>query len=155
MSRTIAHGARWQTRVSLLLRLILGVLFVVAGVLKLRDPVRFALEISNYQLIPAASGVMAAVLPMMEILAGIALIVLPRAWRQASALLVLAMVFMFTVAVGSAYFRGINIDCGCFGGAEGPITGWTLMRNFALLLASGGILLLETKLLRASSTRLR
>ena len=34
---------------------------------------------------------------------------------------------------GRAYFRHINIDCGCFGTGGGPITFVTLLRNLALL----------------------
>ena len=120
----------------MLLRFVLGGLFMLAGVLKLQDPSKFALEISNYQLISTGTTAMAALLPAIEIVAGAALIVLPQAWRRAAAFLILLMVMMFSVAVSSAYFRGINIDCGCFGGAASPITWVTLVRNLGLLLAS-------------------
>lgn len=121
---------------SLVLRVGLGGLFILAGVLKLQDGAKFALEISNYQLVTFGTSIMAALLPPVEIVAGAALIVLPRVWRQAGSLLILLMVMMFSVAVSSAYFRGINIDCGCFGGAASPITALTLVRNAGLLLAS-------------------
>ncbi len=136
---------RWRQTVALPLRLGLAVLFVVAGVMKLRDPTRFALEISNYQLIHSGTALLAAILPAIEIVAALGLLVLPHAWRQASALLITTMVMMFTVAVGFAYFQGINIDCGCFGGAEGPITGWTLARNVGLLVAGALVFLLEPR----------
>jgi hypothetical protein len=64
---------------------------------------------------------------------GGALVVAPRAWRRAAALGALGMLATFTVAVASAYFRRINIDCGCFGTGGGPITGLTLVRNVVLL----------------------
>jgi len=122
--------------VSWIVRLGLGGLFMLAGVLKLKDPSKFALEISNYQLVTFGTSFMAALLPPVEIVAGAALVVLPRVWRQAAAFVILLMVVMFSVAVSTAYFRGINIDCGCFGGAASPITGLTLVRNAALLCAS-------------------
>lgn len=125
-----------MTWMLLLVRLVLGGLFVLAGVLKLQDPSKFALEISNYQMISVGTTAMAALLPAVEIVAGAALIVLPQAWRRAAALLILLMVMMFSVAVSTAYFRGINIDCGCFGGAASPITWVTLLRNLGLLLMS-------------------
>ena len=142
---------RWSAVavVGLLLRLVLGALFVVAGVLKLRDPTKFALEIGNYQLIHAGTGVLAALLPPVEIVAGLAVIVLPRLWRQAAALLITLLVVVFSVAVGFAYFKGINIDCGCFGGAEGPITAWTLVRNASLFLTAATIFFIEAKPRRA------
>lgn len=138
-------SAPWRRTLTLLLRLGLAALFVVAGVMKLRDPTRFALEIANYQLIHSGTAVLAAILPAIEIVAAFGLLVLPHAWRQASALLITTMVMMFTVAVGFAYFQGINIDCGCFGGAEGPITGWTLARNVGLLVAGAVAFLLEPR----------
>ena len=117
-------------------RLVVGVLLVVAGALKLRAPVAFATEIANYQLFPAVAPYVAAILPLVEIVVGGALIVAPRAWRRAAALAALGLFATFTIAVGGAYFRHINIDCGCFGTGGGPITALTLVRNLSLLASS-------------------
>lgn len=117
-------------------RLVVGVLLAVAGALKLRAPVAFATEIANYQLFPAVAPYLAAVLPVVEVVVGGALIVAPRAWRRAAALGALGLFATFTLAVGAAYFRHINIDCGCFGTGGGPITGLTLVRNLSLLTAA-------------------
>jgi uncharacterized membrane protein YphA (DoxX/SURF4 family) len=114
-------------------RLGLGGLFIVAGVLKVRAPVAFATEIANYQLAPTVAPYVAAVLPVVELVVGGALVVAPRAWRRAAALAALGLLATFTVAVASAYLRRINIDCGCFGTGGGPITGLTLVRNVALM----------------------
>ncbi|HEV3032325.1 MAG TPA: MauE/DoxX family redox-associated membrane protein [Polyangia bacterium] len=124
---------------ALVLRLGLGGLFVVAGALKLRAPVAFATEIANYQLLPALAPYVAAVLPVGELVIGSALVVAPRAWRRAAALGALGLLATFTVAVGSAFFRRINIDCGCFGTGGGPITGLTLVRNVVLMAAATAI----------------
>ena len=43
----------------------------------------------------------------------------------------------------AAYLRGINIDCGCFGGGGGPITWVTILRNLLLMAAAGAVLRLE------------
>jgi uncharacterized membrane protein YphA (DoxX/SURF4 family) len=121
---------------ALVLRLGVGGLLVVAGALKLRAPVAFATEIANYQLVPAVAPYVAAILPVLELVVGGALVVAPRAWRRAAALAALGMLAAFTVAVASAYFRRINIDCGCFGTGGGPITGLTLVRNGVLMLSA-------------------
>jgi uncharacterized membrane protein YphA (DoxX/SURF4 family) len=118
---------------ALVLRLGLGGLLIVAGALKLRAPVAFATEIANYQLVPAVAPYVAAVLPVLELVLGGALVIAPRAWRRGAALAALGLLATFTVAVGSAYFRRINIDCGCFGTGGGPITGLTLARNVGLM----------------------
>jgi uncharacterized membrane protein YphA (DoxX/SURF4 family) len=121
---------------ALVLRMALGGLLIVAGALKLRAPVAFATEIANYQLVPAVAPYVAAVLPVLELVVGGALVVGRRAWRRAAALAALGLLAAFTIAVGSAYFRHINIDCGCFGTGGGPITGLTLARNLVLMAAA-------------------
>jgi putative oxidoreductase len=125
-----------RAALALVLRVGLGGLLIVAGALKLRAPVAFATEIANYQLFPAVAPYVAAILPVVELLVGGAFVVAPRAWRRAAALAALGMLAAFTVAVGSAYFRRINIDCGCFGTGGGPITGLTLARNGVLMTAA-------------------
>jgi putative oxidoreductase len=123
-----------------LVRLAVGAVLIVAGALKLRDPTAFATEIANYQLLPTGAAVLAAMLPAIELVIGISLIALPRTWRRAAAGGALALFVAFTAAVASAYFRGINIDCGCFGTGGGPIGALTLLRN-AMLIAGAVILL--------------
>ena len=120
-----------------LLRVGLGGLFVYAGAAKWQDPAGFAQEIVNYQLWPALAPHLAALLPAMEIVAGLALLVGPRAWRQAGAAAIFAILVVFTGAVTLAAARGLDIRCGCFGSGSGRITWLTVARNLALLGAAG------------------
>jgi putative oxidoreductase len=118
-------------------RIALGILFVFAGATKAFDPGAFAIEIQRYQLIPWFLGVLASVyLPWLEILLG-ALLVLQRA-EQAALLLITCLLLVFTFALASATFRGLSIDCGCFGktfAATGTI--FPLVRNVLLLVFTG------------------
>jgi uncharacterized membrane protein YphA (DoxX/SURF4 family) len=132
-----------MTALALLLRLVLGGVLLVAGALKLRVPGAFATEIANYQLFPFVAPYLAVVLPVVELVVGGALLVAPRAWRRAAALAALVLFAQFTVAVVSAYFRHINIDCGCFGTGGGPINALTLIRNVALMSAAATLVFLE------------
>jgi len=127
-------GMRLRRAGAWLLRLCIGGLLLVAGLLKLRDPSAFAVEISNYQLLPSMAAYPAAILPATELVLGLALIVAPAAWRRAATVGVAILFLIFTVAVTSAYARGINIACGCFGGGGDAIGPLTLVRNLALLL---------------------
>jgi uncharacterized membrane protein YphA (DoxX/SURF4 family) len=120
--------AAWLT-----LRLILGGLFIVAGLAKLRDPAAFATEVANYHLFSEAAPLLAATLPAVELVAGLALISGPSRWRRSAALLLSGLMVVFTAALTLVVVRGINISCGCFGGDTGPITWLTVARDFALL----------------------
>jgi uncharacterized membrane protein YphA (DoxX/SURF4 family) len=136
---------------AVLLRLGLGGLLVLAGLLKLRDPAGFAIEIANYQFFPALAPYVAAALPATEVVLGLGLIFLPASWRIAAAAGVGVLLVAFTVAVGSAYLRGINIVCGCFGGGGDTIGPLTLARNLSLLAALALVLALELRVRRGPS----
>jgi putative oxidoreductase len=98
-------------------------------------------EIHNYQLFPALAPVLAATLPAVELAIGAALLGGSRSWVRAGALASAALLVIFTVAVGSAVARGIDIRCGCFGAGSGPVTWITVLRDVALLAASAALLL--------------
>ncbi|APR86639.1 methylamine utilization protein MauE, putative [Minicystis rosea] len=142
-----ANGAR--TAAFWALRLALGALFVFTGALKLGDPSGFAVEIHNYQLFPSLAAPMAATLPTIELVLGLALIAGPRAWVRGSALATGALMLVFTVAVGSVVVRGINISCGCFGAGSGTVTMMTVLRDVALVAACAAVYALAAPRQRA------
>ena len=101
--------------VGLLARLVLGVVLVVAGALKVTTPAVSAMAVRAYQLLPYdAAGVVGLALPVVEIAAGLLLVLglLTRPAAVVGGLLMLA----FLVGIVSAWARGLTIDCGCFGG---------------------------------------
>lgn len=118
-----------------LVRFALAALFLFAGVAKLADPIAFAVEITNYRLASALAPWLAATLPAIEIAVGAALVAPWSAWRRAGALAATGLLLVFTIAVTQTVVRGINVDCGCFGGQSGPVTGLTIARDLALLAA--------------------
>lgn len=113
-------------------RLVLGGLFLYAGLLKAADVTAFARTVAAYQLLPyALNYLVAATLPYVEILAGL-LLVLGRNVRGAALLLALLTV-VFIGALCSVLWRGLTIDCGCFG-SNGATPPWlALVRDFGLL----------------------
>ena len=121
-------------------RLLLGGVFVVAGLLKLPDPAAAVRAVRAYRLLPEVLvGPVAFGLPVVEIAVGLALLagVFVRTAAVASALLLA----VFLVGVGSAWARGLQIDCGCFGGGGQVQTGQTaypaeVARDTALLLVA-------------------
>jgi putative oxidoreductase len=138
---------RWPDLVKLgcvVVRIIVGALFVLAGATKAYDPGAFAIEIQRYQLVPwILAAFISVYLPWLEMLSG-ALLLLKRFERGALLLTTLLLV-IFTLALASAMFRGLSIDCGCFGKAF-TATGTTvpLLRNL-LLLVFTGILWMESR----------
>lgn len=96
-----------------LCRLLLGGLFVYAGVVKALDPAGFAGEIANYQILPyRLNFLVACTLPFVELLAGL-LLIINRKVRAAS-LVIGGLNLVFIVALSSLLVRGLDIDCGCF-----------------------------------------
>jgi uncharacterized membrane protein YphA (DoxX/SURF4 family) len=140
-----APSPKLRAAFSWALRLGLGGLFLYTGAIKLVDPTAFAVEIHNYQLFPALAPLMAASLPAVELAVGAAILAGPRAWLRAGALACTALMVVFTVAVGSAVARGVNISCGCFGAGSGPVTSVTVLRDVVLLAASAALLLLTAE----------
>ena len=102
-----------NTYLSFTLRIVLGSVFVYASWDKIAHPDVFAMNIRNYQMIPAlASNFLAMVLPWLELYCGLALIF--GFFLRGSALLIAGMLIVFIIALTSALLRGLDIDCGCY-----------------------------------------
>ena len=121
-------------------RLLLGGVFLVAGLLKIPDPAAAARAVRAYRLLPEALVAPVAFgLPVVEIAVGLALIVGVFVRTAAIASAVLLVVFL--AGVGSAWARGLQIDCGCFGGGGQVAAADTaypaeVLRDAALLLVA-------------------
>ncbi len=115
-------------------RLAIGLVFVVAALAKIGDPAYFAQQVHNYHLAPIWSeNLVALTLPWMELLAALALILGPHA--RAGAVVTLACMLVFTVAVGAAWARGLDFRCGCFGKlGAGYVGGEKFAENVGLTL---------------------
>jgi uncharacterized membrane protein YphA (DoxX/SURF4 family) len=121
-------------------RLLVGGVWIVAGALKLPDLDASVRAVRAYQLLPEA--VVPAVghaLPILEVVVGLMLVVglLVRASAVVSAVLFLA----FVIGIASAWARGLQIDCGCFGGGGYDANAtdkypWEIARDLGLLFAS-------------------
>jgi uncharacterized membrane protein YphA (DoxX/SURF4 family) len=112
------------------LRVALGALFIYAGVAKVPIAPEFARDIQRYAIVPwpDATVLLAIYLPWLEILSGAAMIV--RRLHLGALAMIAALMLMFTVALTSAWARGLDIECGCFGRKKESIR-----TNFPALLA--------------------
>jgi len=125
-------------RIALVLRIILGCVWLYAAYTKLRQPwLVFAMSIDAYRLLPEwAVLTIARTLPWLELAIGV-LLIAGVAMRYVSILGTVILMVFFGVML-SAYTRGLGIDCGCFG--LGDALSWkTLVRDGSLLLAAAGL----------------
>jgi uncharacterized membrane protein YphA (DoxX/SURF4 family) len=128
-------------RVGVLARLVVGGVWIVAGLLKLPDPAENVRSVRAYRILP--ESVVPTVghgLPILEILVGACLVLglLTRGAAVVSTLMQLA----FIIGIASVWARGLSIDCGCFGGGPDPTANaraaypWDIARDVGLFLLS-------------------
>ena len=118
MSRdTVVNG------VVLVLRVAIGVIFVVAGASKVGHAPEFAAQIAGFRLLPqAVIAPMALVLPFLEILLGGYLVV--GLFTRMAAWVAVLLFAAFDGAIASAVVRGMTVSCGCFGPNDKTVTTW-------------------------------
>ncbi len=120
-----------------LLRIILGVVFILASIGKVADPGSFAASVSAYGIVKGdAALLIGTVLPWVEFFSGLGLLL--GLFFRGSALLALLMLILFTIVILSALWRGLDISCGCF--SQDPVAErlgwWKLGENVVLIVMS-------------------
>lgn len=96
----------------LVVRILIGGLFLFAGSLKLADPTAFAAAIDNYGLVTwRMAKLLAHVLPVLEILTGLGVVLDIKGALG----LIVGQLLVFMGVVGYAVHLGLDVDCGCFG----------------------------------------
>ena len=129
------------------MRLLLGVVFVYASLHKILAPADFAKMVYGYALFPAfVINFIAIVLPYIELFAGLALIFGFLAYP--AALIVLAMLIMFSVIIGINLARGHVFDCGCFSAGQAVFilngSPWTaLVRDLVMIAMAAFVILMH------------
>ena len=129
----------WLRRI---LCLVFGVAFVYAGFRKIQDPGLFLIDIRSFDLLPDPFAAWLALgLPWLELLAGLAVMI--GFLRKGGLLLLNLALGAFFVAILSAWSRGLDIRCGCFGSSEASTSYIELIARDSVLLAMGLFLLLR------------
>lgn len=116
------------------------------------DQRQFAIEISNYRILPQSYvNIPAILMPWIEI--GAALALLLPATRRSGAILIIGMLLFFIAAISySALYLGLTIECGCTGKGGGK-AGWLTIGRNVLLIAGTllSVFLLPRRLSLAST----
>lgn len=120
----------------LLARLLLAIVFIVAGVTKLADISGSQKALKDFGVPVVLSGPLGLLLPLTELTVAIALIPTSTALWGAMGALVLLLLFIAGIGVNLA--RGHKPDCHCFGQLHSAPAGWkTLARNGVLAAVAG------------------
>jgi uncharacterized membrane protein YphA (DoxX/SURF4 family) len=109
--------------VTLVIRLLIGGLFLVAGALKAGHFNDLAAAIAGFRILPpAVVGPLAVALPFFEIALGAYLIV--GLFTRAAAVIGAVQLAIYAGAIASAVIRHIPANCGCFGPQDTATADW-------------------------------
>jgi uncharacterized membrane protein YphA (DoxX/SURF4 family) len=145
----MAFSNRYLRWLALVLRIVLGGIFVYAAWVKLRDPWElYALAINSYEVLPLwAVEIVARTLPWLELAIGVGLIA--GIWLRISSTITSLLLMVFFALMVRAFSKGMQINCGCFGGTD-IISKWTLLRDGSML--AGSLLLTSMAFARRRNT---
>ena len=130
---------------------------IAAGALKVGHPVTSKMAVQAYQIFPyELAGWIGLALPFAEIVLGTLLVL--GLFTRVSAALATGLMILFVLGIASAWARGLNIDCGCFGGGGQIGAGQTaypqeIARDLALV-ACGALLIRHPRTALALDSRL-
>ena len=140
----------FQPWIGLVARLILGGVLFLAGYLKVDEPDKSQMAVRAYEMLPISiANLLGLVLPFVEVAIG-ALLILGSLTRFMAALGGFTMV-IFIIAIAQAWARGLNIDCGCFGGGGTVAPGET--KYLQEILRDLGLVFLAIYLIRYPLTK--
>ena len=114
------------------IRIVLGSIFLWASFDKIIDPAKFARSITNYHVFPfGIENTIAIVLPWLELFIGSGLIL--GVMVDGGIVITSVLLILFNLMIAQAILRGFNIECGC-GLKEGQLVGIEkILENFDLL----------------------
>lgn len=133
-------------------RYIVGGLFIFSGLIKLNDPTGTAIKLKEYfevfaqdiapffEIFTPAAMFLAVFLSVLEVVLGVAVLIITR-MRLTSIILVVLILFFTALTFYSAYFEKVT-DCGCFGDAI-PLTPWQSFYKDIILVILIGVIFLN------------
>jgi uncharacterized membrane protein YphA (DoxX/SURF4 family) len=109
--------------VTLILRLLIGALFIAAGALKVGHFNDLAAAIAGFRILTeAVIGPLAVLLPFFEI--GVGVYLIAGLFTRAAAAAGAVALTVYAAAVASAVIRHIPANCGCFGPQDKATADW-------------------------------
>lgn len=126
----------------LAIRLVMGGLFLYAGLGKIADPLGFASVIYNYKIVPGPMiGFVAVIIPWVEAVAGLSLILGFKVRGGSFVISSLLVLFICIIIISAA--RGLDVECGCFSGVERRVGLLAVAEDLLMLAGSAFVLFLD------------
>ncbi len=151
-ARPGSGGRSWQPWAATTARLLLAGVWAWAALAKISDPDAAVRAVRAYQLLPEALvRPVAWGLPFAELALAV-LLAVGLATRLAAAASA-TLLALFMVAIAAAWARGLQIDCGCFGGG-GATTGVQPSDYLLELVRDAGLLVVAALLAWRPQSRL-
>lgn len=139
-----------QPWLGLVCRFTLGGVLFLAGYLKVGKTDISQMAVRSYELLPIPiANFLGLTLPFFEVVIGL-LLILGAATRVVAVLGGFTML-IFIIAIAQAWVRGLNIDCGCFGGGGSVDPGQT--RYLQEILRDAGLVAMALFLIRYPVTK--
>jgi putative oxidoreductase len=126
-------------KVLLVLRIVVGIVFVLASVYKIGNPNHFRAVVAEYRLMPEQFvPFMAVALPWVEFICGALLIL--GLYSRSNALIVVGVLCVYIAGMTINLSRGLAHDCGCFDFLNEQIGIGTIIRDLIFMLMAIPIL---------------
>ena len=136
--KRMLYNVLYGNSVTMLIRIVLGLVFIAAGLSKIVDPVGFSKTIIAYRVVPDMLAPYGAVIvPSLEIVVG-ALLACGFKTKSASFVSLLLMA-LFSLCIILNLYRGRTFNCGCFNfylcgmHLDATIGPWLLIRNLLMM----------------------
>lgn len=143
--------------VTLIVRVLIGGLFITAGALKVGHFNDLASAIAGFRLLPQpVVGPLAVLLPFFEI--GLGLYLAVGLFTRVAAIIGAVQLTIYAAAIASAVMRHIPANCGCFGPQDSAPADWPhafvdlVLAGICLIVAwyAPGLLALDNRIRSAS-----
>jgi putative oxidoreductase len=124
----------WPKLLSEACRWILAGVFLWSGIAKAIHPADFLISVESFQILPHHWAWLVSLwLPYFEITCAAGLI-RGGNWARTASLLITCLLTIFIIVQASAWWRGLTVDCGCFGVKNELPIQLAIIRNMVLLL---------------------
>lgn len=133
-----------MNKISSIFHILISISLIYSGAIHAVQPYYFIHKIASYQLLPWwLVGVAGLILPYMQVVLGCSILLGVEA--KASFVSASALFALFAVAQASVLWRGLQIECGCFGFVSSEVSLFTLSIPLMFFIVTAWLYIAECK----------